>query len=101
MSLQAIVYRARELDLLNSAEYRRLNKQIAARGWKTEEPDEPPREEPELLEEALLTLETEQGIHPSDVAETLSWHGPTLEQVTGVDIDEPNVVAIGQGAESP
>lgn len=100
MSLQAIVYRARELDLLNSAEYRRLNKQIAARGWKTEEPDEPPREKPELLEEALLTLQRERGIHLSDVAETLSWQNTTLEQVAGVEIDEPNVVAIGQGTGS-
>lgn len=101
VSLQAIVYRARELNLLNSAEYRRLNKQIAGRGWKTEEPDEPPREEPELLEEALVTLQKEQGTDPSEVAQTLSWHTTTLEQVAGVEIDEPNVVTIGPGTGSP
>lgn len=96
MSLQAIVYRAHELDLLNSAEYRRLNKQIAARGWKTDEPDEPPREEPELLREALTTLQAEEGTPPSRVARELSWQDTTLSEVAGVEIEDPDVVAIGE-----
>lgn len=95
ISLQAIVYRAHELNLLNSAEYRRLNKQIAARGWKTDEPDEPPSEEPELLQEALVTLQRERDLAPADVADALSWHTSTLGQVAGIEIDEPNVVSIG------
>lgn len=94
-SLQAIVYRARELDLLNAAEYRRLNKQIAVRGWKTDEPDEPPQEEAELLEEAIRTLQSEESIGPGKLADEMSWHNVTLEQVAGIEMDEPDVVAIG------
>lgn len=94
LSLQAIVYRARQLELINAAEYRKLNKQIAARGWKTDEPDEPPVEEPELLREALSTLEREEDVTPTDLAQGLSWHLDTLEQVAGIEVNQPNVVSI-------
>lgn len=93
LSLQAIVYRARQLNLLNAAEYRRLNKQIAVRGWKTEEPDEPPPEQPELLGEAVETLQKEESIPADKLAEMLSWQLPTFERVAGIDIDDPSVVS--------
>jgi Zn-dependent peptidase ImmA (M78 family) len=53
ISIQAIVRAARDRDLISAARYASLYKQISARGWRHDEPDPIPVEQPTIWPEAL------------------------------------------------
>lgn len=57
VSLAAMLHRAHDLCLLSDATYRRASVQLAQKGWRFSEPDEPGLEIPELLANALQLLE--------------------------------------------
>ena len=58
-SIQAILYRAHQLGLLNSAEFRRWQRTIARKGWRrgVPEPAEPDEMVPELLDLGVCAAE--------------------------------------------
>lgn len=53
VSVQALMRRAHDLELITSDHYTRLYKQLSRRGWRKSEPVEIPVEKPTLLSEAL------------------------------------------------
>ena len=89
-SLAAILYRARQLDLLGAAAYLRAMKSMSARGWRKQEPQEPDHQPPEMLKGALVFHESEHGETPHQVARALHWTPKVFESLTGVSADPPN-----------
>lgn len=87
-SVAAIVRRAFDLRMINAEQYQRAYKYIYSRGWNRNEPDEPERAHPELLEEAFSALEDSTGETPRDVAKALGMHPRTFERVTGIVVRE-------------
>lgn len=63
-SLAAILVRASQLNLIDTAVYRSAYRALSWRGWRTEEPEEPMPESPKLFTLALQQYErnTEQGV---------------------------------------
>lgn len=83
VSVQAIVFRAFELGVINALEYRRAYKLMSARGWRTGEPHEPKAEQPELFTKAMRTLKERRGVEAGDIADVMGWTPQTFEDVTG------------------
>lgn len=70
VSIQSMVYRCRDLDIIDADQYLNLYKQISFRKWRKKEPLDDPRriplEEPKLLRRAMeLVLEKRK--HPDEV----------------------------------
>ena len=63
VSMQALVYRARELGIITERQYRYLFQQISARGWKKDEPDnlDLQPEKPELIRKMAEALFNDVG----------------------------------------
>ena len=58
VSMNAILYRAKELELMTPASYENAMKYLSRKGWRVKEPGVArPPEEPALLGEALALLE--------------------------------------------
>jgi len=86
VSLQAMIYRAADLGLINALEFRRAYKEISIRRWRKEEPGEPPIENPELFAKAMRTLANKKGMAGSDVARALHLKPATFAGITGWDV---------------
>jgi Zn-dependent peptidase ImmA (M78 family)/transcriptional regulator with XRE-family HTH domain len=68
VSLQAIIRAARDRDLVTPAHYVSLCKQISARRWRTDEPDEVPVERPVIWPEALAVHRHRHGFEDDELA---------------------------------
>ncbi len=80
VSLAALLYRARTLDVLSSDAYQRAQIRMSARGWRDQEPgDIGEPEQPTVLHKALALMEAKRGVATSDVARVL--------HLTGADFD--------------
>lgn len=93
LSIAALIYRAKDLGLINAAEYRRLNRTRGRRGWISNEPDEPPVDEPELMR-SVLDAAAALGRGPQDLAAELGWTLETFQLVTGVEVPDRSVISI-------
>lgn len=89
VSIQAMIYRAYGLDLLDAVEYRRAYKYISARGWRKKEPEEPPSEPPAMFRQAMHKLWESRRRGASDLARELYWEQATFADVTGLKNREP------------
>lgn len=85
-SLQAILFRARHLKLIDAAEHRIRMRILSAWGWRTSEPDEPTVDRPTLFGKALERARQDFGKTPSDLARELAWQPELFESVTGVTV---------------
>jgi Zn-dependent peptidase ImmA (M78 family) len=87
VSLAAILYRARELQLLTAAGYEAAVKQMSRRGWRVREPGDIGRpERPALLRKALELME-ESGTSVEELADAVEL---PVETVLGlVDSGQP------------
>ena len=56
VSVAALLRRAVDLGVISGESFRRANRQLSAKGWKTEEPSEPAPEVPELIRDSVLTI---------------------------------------------
>ena len=85
-SIQAILYRAHQLGLLNSAEFRRWQCTIARKGWRRDvpEPAEPDEMVPELLDLAYEKYTEVTGQGAAQIASALGWSGELFERITGI-----------------
>jgi len=73
LSMNAWLYRARDLDVLSEAAYLRAVKYFRSRGWHTKEPCDPyPKEKPQLFEQMVFHALAEDLISESKAAELLS-----------------------------
>jgi Zn-dependent peptidase ImmA (M78 family)/transcriptional regulator with XRE-family HTH domain len=83
VSIQAMIYRAYDLDLINAVEFRKAYKTISVKGWRKAEPNEPASEPPELFNKAMRTLVERKHLQLSDMARQLHWTPQTFIDVTG------------------
>ncbi len=84
VSLAALVRRAKELGVLSEDTYRRANVQLNQRGWKYQEPGEPPVEYPTVLPQAMELL-SRKGWTLSAVARQLSMSEIDLQTLIYAD----------------
>lgn len=72
-SMQAWIYRAKDLGIITETAYRRLHRQISQHGWRRKEPgDELPPEEPKRMERLVMRALAEDLISESRAAELLA-----------------------------
>jgi Zn-dependent peptidase ImmA (M78 family) len=84
VSLQALIRRARTLEIISHSHYRALSAQLGARGWRTQEPITVPVERPRALRQLakllygrpIVTprLADELSLDPSFVEDLLDAH---------------------------
>src|SRR2546430_8912654 len=84
VSLQALIRRARTLEIITPSQYRSLSAQLGARGWRTQEPIAVPVERPRALRQLAELLyghpiETPRladamGLDPSFIQDLLEAH---------------------------
>jgi Zn-dependent peptidase ImmA (M78 family)/transcriptional regulator with XRE-family HTH domain len=80
MSIQALLYRMRDLNIISSVSYKNWCIKINTQGWKKKEPEELPREEPTWFRRTLLQAVTENWLTKEEAEHML---GKPLE------IEEP------------
>jgi Zn-dependent peptidase ImmA (M78 family) len=88
VSIQAMIYRCRDLDLIDSDQALNLYKQISFRKWRKKEPLDDPRiipvEQPRLLKRAVeLVLESGRK-HPDDILNDLRLSEEWIEAFCGL-----------------
>ena len=71
ISLQALLRRMRDLDIINDSYYRRWFVYIGKQGWKKQEPDELPMETPQWLKRNLSRLVGEGAISQEEAERML------------------------------
>jgi Zn-dependent peptidase ImmA (M78 family)/DNA-binding XRE family transcriptional regulator len=89
VSIQAMVYRCRDLDVIDSDQALNLYKQISFRRWRKREPLDDPRkipiEQPRLLRKAMeLVLESGRK-HPEDILNELRLSPAWVEAFCNLD----------------
>lgn len=75
VSIQAMMRRALELNLITSAQFGYLNIGISKKGWRTHEPldDVTPIEKPRLFEQSLERMKSDHGKTPIDILTELPF----------------------------
>jgi len=59
ISIQALLHRLLDLNIINKSYFKHWSREINRRGWKTQEPNESPPEEPTWLRRNLLRAQSE------------------------------------------
>ena len=85
VSIQSIVFRAHQLDIIGAAEFRRFMKKASIRGWRsgTPEPAEPEPLKPELLARAFTRYQQTTRETREETADRLGWGDTIFDAVTG------------------
>lgn len=79
MSIQALLYRLKDLGVIVPNHYRYWCMQINKHNWKTHEPEELAREEPQWLRQTILKAETEGLMSEEEADKILSESVPAPE----------------------
>lgn len=83
VSIQVMMYRCRDLDIIDSDQFLNLYKQVSFRKWKKKEPlDDPskiPLEQPRLLRQAMELLIDNARKHPDEIVNELRLNPSWLE----------------------
>ncbi|MGB3290112.1 MAG: XRE family transcriptional regulator [Burkholderiaceae bacterium] len=87
VSKAAILYRARQLELITESQYKTGVITLRKYGESNGEKDDYliPQEPPEMMTKALLVLATKKGMYPNDLAKALHIKPAFLHELTGVD----------------
>lgn len=90
VSISAMIYRAHQLDLINTAQYRRWMKNISRHGWRSgvQEPSEPEMPTPELLPAASDRYMELAGISVEEAAHQMGWGVELFLEITGISRPE-------------
>jgi Zn-dependent peptidase ImmA (M78 family) len=89
VSFRALVYRARELGVINAAQFKGANAYLSRRGYAKAEPYEPNTpERPEAMLMAAEVLRDHVSIYREDIAESLGLTVDLLEEVVGIQLPE-------------
>jgi Zn-dependent peptidase ImmA (M78 family)/DNA-binding XRE family transcriptional regulator len=76
VSIQAMVYRAHQLDIITSNQYQYLMRQISKNGWKTKEPEDKPYNlTSNLLQSALILLIQNKQLTGAEFVDVLKSRG--------------------------
>ena len=83
VSIQAMIYRCRDLELIDDSQFTNLYKQISYRKWRTREPlDDPqliPLEQPRLLRRAVELILQGNRKHPDEISADLNFSLTLIE----------------------
>lgn len=83
VSVQALLFRARELRVMSDVTYRNAMTSLSSKGWRTSEPgDIGPQEQPSLLPRAAMLLQ-EKGIAVTDIADACRMPEEVVATVLG------------------
>jgi len=95
-SLAAILVRAHQLGLLDTAAYRIAFQSLSRRGWRTAEPEEPAAEQPELFSMALQQYCHDQRKTLMDLSSEIGFSPELFSGVTGIPIPtgSPDVTSL-------
>lgn len=85
VSIQALLHRAADLELINAATYRSAYVRISQLGWRKQEPGEPEPEVPELVRNIILGIRA-RGTNEHSVAVDLGFNVEMLESAVGVPL---------------
>jgi len=97
LSIGAMIFRAHQLESVNTAQYRRWTKNISRREWRSgvQEPSEPERPAPELLPAAAAHYFELAQVTPDEAAQQMGWSAELFSDITSVqqqpEIAEPGV----------
>jgi transcriptional regulator with XRE-family HTH domain len=103
MSLAALVYRLHDLDVISDRYYQEWWRFIGKMGWRREEPEETPAEQPRWLAQSTLRAFSE-GLVSEDYAEALLGHpvpvsvGPSRRRALAALPKEKRAVALAKQA---
>jgi Zn-dependent peptidase ImmA (M78 family) len=85
VSIQAMIYRCRDLELIDDMQFTNLYKQISYRKWRTREPLDDPRqiplEAPRLLRRAIELLLEGNRKHPDEILADLAFNPRLVEKL--------------------
>ena len=86
VSIQAMMRRALELNLITSAQFGYLNIGISKKGWRIQEPldDVTPIEKPRLFKQSLERMRSDHGKTPIDILSELPFPCWIAEELWGV-----------------
>ena len=86
VSISAILYRMKDMGLINDDEHKEMRKAMSGRRWITEEPldAESVPEKPALLAQAVETLVDQAGFSKQDVLDDLNLRPTIIEQLAGL-----------------
>jgi Zn-dependent peptidase ImmA (M78 family)/transcriptional regulator with XRE-family HTH domain len=83
VSIQSMIYRCRDLEIIDADQFTNLYKQISFRKWRTKEPlDDPnvmPLEQPKLLRRAVELILEGKRKHPDEVLSDLNFSAGLIE----------------------
>lgn len=83
VSIQSMIYRCRDLEIIDDDQFTNLYKQISFRKWRTKEPlDDPtvmPLEQPKLLRRAVELILEGKRKHPDEVLSDLNFSAGLIE----------------------
>lgn len=86
VSIQLMIHRAQDLDLISTAQAERLWINCSRRGWRTSEPldDQLPVEEPRLLRRSFELLVSEQVQSRAEILSALPYSASEIEELAGL-----------------
>jgi Zn-dependent peptidase ImmA (M78 family)/transcriptional regulator with XRE-family HTH domain len=94
VSLQAILYRAHQLDLIDVATYRNRFRDLNRKQWRRHEPDEPDPIEPLLLSDTITAWCSKTKNSLIDLIDELHWTPSLFTTVTGLPVPKPSGAGI-------
>ncbi len=99
VSKAALIYRARQLDLINDDQFRSAFITLKRTGEATCEREDAlvPAESPELVERSFSVLAAKKNVHPAQIAAALRIRVPLLEDIVGF----PLVGTLAEGRRRP
>jgi Zn-dependent peptidase ImmA (M78 family)/DNA-binding XRE family transcriptional regulator len=90
-SIQALVYRAQEINAIQQAKARRLFMEINKNGWKKNEPNPLPHEIPELSAHLIEYIKKETGLELDDMCRVI---GANTEEVQSKFLRENRILKL-------
>jgi len=79
MSIQALLYRLRDLSIITETHYQQWCREINRRGWRKQEPSELPPEKPQWMHQSVLRAVAE-GLVTKETAERMLGEAVEMEQ---------------------
>lgn len=88
VSIALLIYRSKQLELINERTYRNLQINISRRGWRTSEPleDKIEEEKPTLFKQALDLILKEKVMTVSEVVNRIGLGQTDIERICGLRI---------------
>lgn len=89
VSMQAILYRARTLEVIDQGAYTNWVVMFSRKGWRMKEPVEYPCETPELLRTVLSTVLSDAQMQVTELALAYGWFSDEFEAILDLPKREP------------